>query len=312
MSIHNPAKPGGDCLAIRFARLALLVAVTSLVACGGAKDSAGQPAAKVGKAEITVQQVNFMLQQQRGLKPEQADQASRQILERLIDQEIAVQKANDLKLDRDPRVLLLIDVARREILARAYAEKVAEAASKPGAEDVQKYYDENPALFSQRRIYNLQEIAVEAGADQLPALREKLAAAKNVPEFLEYLKSNNIRFAGNQAVRSAEQLPLAMIKTFAAMKDGQAFIASNPNGIQVVVLAGSREQPVSADQAQPAIEQFLLNERKRKLLEEHRKSLREAAKIQYFGQFAEAAASAATAGDVSGADASAGGASTQK
>jgi hypothetical protein len=65
--------------------------------------------------------------------------------------------------------------------------------------------------------------------------------------------------------------------------------------VQVVVLAGSRSQPVSEEQARPAIEQFLLNDRKRKLVEEDMKSLRAAAAIEYVGKFAEMAASAPAA-----------------
>ena len=64
------------------------------------------------------------------------------------------------------------------------------------------------------------------------------------------------------------------------------------NGMQVVVLAGSRSQPVTEEQSRPAIEQFLLNERKRKLVEDDIKALRAAAKIEYVGKFAEGAASA--------------------
>jgi hypothetical protein len=62
-----------------------------------------------------------------------------------------------------------------------------------------------------------------------------------------------------------------------------------PGGVQVVVLAGSRSQPVSESRPSPAIEQYLLNERKRKLLEDDMKALRAAAKIEYVGKFAEAA-----------------------
>jgi EpsD family peptidyl-prolyl cis-trans isomerase len=106
--------------------LALMVAVALLAGCGDKKDKgASQTAAKVNKDELTVHQINYVLQQQRGLKPEQADAASRQILERLIDQQLAVQRADDLKLDRDPRVVQQMEAARREILARSYVEKVA-------------------------------------------------------------------------------------------------------------------------------------------------------------------------------------------
>jgi hypothetical protein len=62
-----------------------------------------------------------------------------------------------------------------------------------------------------------------------------------------------------------------------------------------VVLAGSRMQPVSEEQARPAIEQFLLNERRRKLVEDDVKAMRAAAKIEYVGKFAEGAPAAGAA-----------------
>lgn len=273
--------------------LALVAGATLLAGCGDKKDkAASQTAARVNKDEITVHQINFVLQQQRNVRPEQADAASRQILERLIDQQLALQKGDDLKVDRDPRVVQQLEAARREVLARAYLEKVGESAPKPTAEEVKKYYDDKPALFRERRIYSIQEIAIEAKPDQVPELRSQLAAAKNINEFIEFLKSKDYRFAGNQAVRAAEQLPLASLDSFARMKDGQAMVVPTATGVQVVLVAGSRSQPVSEEQARPAIEAYLLNERKRKLIEEDIKAMRAAAKIEYVGKFGEGAASA--------------------
>lgn len=275
-----------------------VAAVTAVVlsGCGEKKDkAASQTAAKVNKQEITVHQINFVLQQQRGLRPEQADAASKQILERLIDQQLALDKADELKLDRDPRVVQQLEAAKREILARAYAEKVGEAATKPTPEEIKKYYEDKPALFKERRIYSIQELMIEAKPDQVPVLREKIAAMKTIPEFVDYLKANDFRFAGNQAVRAAEQLPLQSLDTFARMKDGQALVTNTPNGLQVIVLAGSRMQPVDEDKARPAIETYLLNERKRKLVDEDLKAMRAAAHIEYVGKFAEGAKGAASA-----------------
>ncbi len=276
--------------------LAALSLALTLSACGEKKDQiVSQTAAKVNKDEITVHQINFVLQQQRNLRPEQTDGASRQILERLVDQQLAVQKAEELKLDRDQRVLQQLDASRREVLARAYVERVGDAAAKPTPEEVKKYYDEKPALFAERRIYSIQEIAIEATPEQQQELRTQLAAAKNINEFVEFLKAKEYRFSGNQAVRAAEQLPMNSLEAFSRMKDGQAGIVPSAGGVQVVVLAGSRSQPVNEEQARPAIEQYLLNERKRKLVEEDLKSLRSAGKIEYVGKFAESAASAAAA-----------------
>lgn len=273
-----------------------VLAAALLAACGEKPDAAAtQTAAKVNKDEITVHQINFVLQQQRNLRPEQAEAAGKQILERLIDQQLALQKAEEAKVDRDPRVMQQVEAARREVLARAYLEKIGEAAPKPTPEEIKKYYDEKPALFSERRVYQIQEIGIEAPAERLPEIRERLSSAKNINDFVEYLKTSGLRFSGNQAVRAAEQLPLNSLDALSKMKDGQAMVVPTPTGAQVVVLAGSRTQPVSEEQARPAIEQFLLNERRRKLVDEDLKAMRAAAKIEYVGKFAQAAGGAASA-----------------
>lgn len=264
------------------------VALVVLTGCGEKKDKpASQTAAKVNKEEITVHQINFVLQQQRGLAPEQAASASKVALERLVDQELALQKAQDQKLDRDPRVVQQLEAARREIIARAYAEKIAAGAPKPSAAEIKTYYDAHPALFKERRVYNLQELAIQAKPEQVGELQAKLAAAKDVPDFINYLKANDFKFAANQAVRAAEQLPLVSLDKFAQMKDGQTIFSRTPAGAQVVILAGARSQPVDEARASPAIEQFLWNERKRKVVEDDIRALRGAAKIEYVGDYAK-------------------------
>jgi len=282
-------------LAQRFARALFvgLLAAVVLAGCGAKKDKTStQAAARVNKDEITVHQVNFVLQQQRGLQPGQAEAAGKQVLERLIDQQLAVQRAEELKLDRDPRVVQSIEAARREILARSYAEKVGETAAKPNAEEIKAYYDANPALFSERRIYSLQELQIEAKPDQVAALREKLQGSKNMAEFADYLRTNDFKFSGNQAVRAAEQLPLSSLASLARLKDGEALLNATPSGATVVMLAGSRLQPVDEAKAKPAIEQFLFNDRKRELVGKDMKSMRSAAAVEYLGKFANEGASA--------------------
>jgi len=278
--------------AARALAVAIVAGATLLAGCGDKKKekAATQTAAKVNKEEITVHQINFILGQQRALAPEQAASASRVVLERLIDQELALQKAADQKLDRDPRVVQQIDAARREIIARAYLEKIGGGAPKPTPAEVTAYYEAHPALFKERRVYSLQEVSIEAAPEQVTDLKSRLSEAKSFADFVTYLKASNIRFSGNEAVRGAEQLPLASVDQFAKMKDGQAMFNARPGGAQVIHLAASRAQPVTLQQATPAIEQFLLNERKRKLIADDMQALRGAAKIEYAGDFAADAA----------------------
>ena len=267
--------------ALRTTAVVIAAAAALLAGCGDKKKDkvASQTAARVNKEEITVHQINLVLQAQRALPPEQAASAGRQVLERLIDQELTLQRASEQKIDRDPKVLAQIDAARREIISRAYLERVGAAAPRPSAEEVKQYYDANPALFKERKVYNLQELVIEARPDQLDELQSRLKAARDVTDFVNYLKTSQFKFGANQAVRPAEQLPLARLDAISKMQDGQVQFLPTPRGAQVLALVNSRSQPVDEERAKPAIETFLVNERRRKLVEDDVKALRGTARL---------------------------------
>jgi EpsD family peptidyl-prolyl cis-trans isomerase len=266
------------------------VALLGLALLGGCGDKLDKPstqaAAKVNKEELTVHQINAVLARQRAASSEQADVAARRALEGLIDQELALQKAAELRLDRDPRVVQAIDAMRREVIARAYVEKIGEGAGVPTADEIKKYYSENPALFRDRRIYRLQEFSVQASPEQIPALQERLRAAKPPVDIAQMLRAGDLKFTSSQSVRAAEQVPLDRLQQLANLKEGEAMIVPSTGGISVVQVIASRPQPIDEVRATVAIEQFLLNDRKRKLVSQDLKALRAAAKIEYLGTFA--------------------------
>ena len=62
-----------DSSALRLSLVALVAAVVVLAGCGDKKEKgASQTAARINKAEVTVHQINFVLQQQRGHRTEGA------------------------------------------------------------------------------------------------------------------------------------------------------------------------------------------------------------------------------------------------
>jgi EpsD family peptidyl-prolyl cis-trans isomerase len=298
-------QPGKQVMWPAVAVYTLAAAGALLAGCSKSEDKpASQVAAKVNKQEITIHQVNFVLEQQRGLRPEQTEAARKQALERLIDQELAIQKMSEIKLDRDPRVMQQVEAARREVLARAYYERVGEGASKPSDAQIHQYYSDNPALFSERRIYRLQEWLIEASPAQADAVRERAQSGKALTELTDYLRANSFKFDFNQAVRPAEQMPLDSLASFAKMKDGETIIVPKPNGLLVIALVNARPEPVELARARPAIEQFLVNDQKRRIIADDIKALRATAAIQYVGSFASmvdgTASQPASAGVVQG------------
>jgi len=139
------------------------------------KAAATQVAAKVNSTEITISQINTALSRNPNIAPEAAERAKREILNRLIDAELAKEEAVAKKLDRSPNVVQALEAAKTEILARAYVEQVAAAQPKPTGEEIKKYFVEHPELFNQRRVFNIEELTVQAQEGLADKLREQIA-----------------------------------------------------------------------------------------------------------------------------------------
>ena len=190
---------------------------TFLAGCGGKEGGATQVAAKVNDKELTVHQINFVLQQNPQMAAAAGSDAPKQVLEQLIDQEVALQQALDQKLDRDPNVVSAIEAAKRDIIVRAYLERLAAKLPAPTPQEVQAYFDGRPELFSQRQIYNVTEIQVAVSADQVPELQALLQAGKPSEAIIQWAQAKQLRSALNHVTRAAEALPLTLLPQLVQM-----------------------------------------------------------------------------------------------
>jgi EpsD family peptidyl-prolyl cis-trans isomerase len=262
----------------------------SLGGCGDkkAEKAAPQVAAKVNSDAISVPLLDLELGKLGKLSPEQAKKAANQVLKSLVDQQLLLQRALVDKLDNDPQVALTLESARRQILAQAYIQKLTANQPKPSDAEIADYYAKHPELFGERRIYNLQEVNVQVSPANADAVKAQLAQAKNLGDFIQWLKAQNIPARVSQSTKTAEQLPLEILPRLHQMKDGQAMTLTGPNSLNILIVAGSQTQPLDQEKAKPVIERFIANAKKREAAEAELKKLKEKAKIEYLGEYAEA------------------------
>jgi EpsD family peptidyl-prolyl cis-trans isomerase len=265
--------------------------VLGLSACGNQddKNENTEVAAKVGTEEILVRQINQVTNRisTTDTSPQLAQAMNREVLEKLIDQQLAVEQATDKKLNRSFKVVSQIEAARSEILARAYMQLIASAVPKPTAEELKKYYAEHPQLFSERRIFNVQEIVVPTAAGVADHLRQLIATGKSIEEATVWLKGKDIKFDGGNATRTSEQIPLELLTQIHALQDGQSVVIDTPQTITLLRLTSSQLSPVTEATALPRIEQFLVNQRADEAVAANLKQLRANTKISYMGDYAK-------------------------
>jgi EpsD family peptidyl-prolyl cis-trans isomerase len=213
----------------------------------------------------------------------------------MVDQQLLVQKAVADKIDSDPQVVQTLEAARRQILAQALIQKMTANQAKPSDAELADYYAKNPALFAERRVYRLQEINVQVTPANVETVKAQLQQTKNLGDFVNWLKAQNIPARAGQSTKTAEQLPLELLPRLSQLKDGQAMTFTVPGALNILVVAGSQSQPLTQEQAKPMIERYLGNAKKRELAEAELKKLKEKAKIEYLGKYVDAGKQAVAA-----------------
>ncbi|MCD6041063.1 MAG: epsD [Burkholderiales bacterium] len=256
----------------------LLLLLLILVPAGCERASADRPAselvARVNGTEISIEPM-------RSAAPGSAAQA----LEKVIDRELLVQKALAAKLDRDPEVSQAMEGARRQVLAQAWLDRAASAAAGSSRDEVRAFYEENPALFAERRIYRLRELVVSAPAEMVDVLRAEAAKTKGLDELAAWLRSRNAKFSADAMTQPAENLPLAFLPRLSRMQPGEIAVFATPLGASVVQLVHAEDAPLAEGQAAPLIEQFLAGRRRLETAAAEVRRLREVATIEYLGDF---------------------------
>ena len=275
--------------------LACLALTLLTAACtdGEKKKPLTQVAAKVNGEEISIHQLNAVIAREGFAAGADSSDFNRRVLERLIDQQVLVSQAEEAKLDRDPNVLLRLDMARREILSQAFLDKQLAGLSQPTPGDVHTYYQSNPDLFSERRIYDLQEIRVQATPEIRKDLEQLAESHKSFEEMSRYIADRGMKYQIVEAVRPAEQLPLEVLPKLAELKDKETGLIESQGVYSLVHVRSSKRAPITEATAKPAIEAYLTGVKRQKVVADEVKRMREGVKVEYLGMFAGAPVAAA-------------------
>lgn len=252
-----------------------------LSGCGdkGHDAKASQSLVSVNGKEITVHQLNEELARA-NVQAAQKDAASKQILNALIDRQLLEQAALKAKVDRDPNVMQAIERAKSQIVAQAYLQSKVANISKPGKAEVEAFYKENPAVFSDRKMVEMEQLLIETKFinDEFKAA---LGNFKTLQEVSAWLDAKGIQYDRGEVSRSVAELPPQISERLKDARKGQLFVIGMGPRTMLVLMDAIKESPVSLSDATPQIEQVLLNKKRKEAGENEIKQLRDQAKIEY-------------------------------
>ncbi len=261
-----------------------------LAGCGQAPDGASAlpAAAVVDKVAISQAAVTLAV-------PD-ADTGRRAVqLDAFVTEQVLAAAAVKAKLDADPVNQAALETARREILARAYVRLKSKDIPHPDQAEIAAYYADHPLLFALRRIYRLQEIAIQGTPEQVARIERQVGDTRTFAARADKLQQIGVPFSTAVAVKAAEDLPQDLLIKLGQMRDGAGFTLPNARGAAFMQITGIEEKPMDLAQATPLIERFLLNLRLGQLINQETKRLRGAASVSYVAPYSAPATPAAPA-----------------
>lgn len=263
---------------------ALLVGLTGCDGFSLASGDTTQVVARVNGSEISMLQFSHALERVGVEAPNSA--VRKEVANKLVERELALQQALEAKLDRRPEVMLRLEEARRDVLARAWAEQVASQGEQPSPDAAARYFAEHPALFAERRIYRLREAAIAADVPQLGAARQRFARGASMAEVSAWLREQKVAFNEQVVIRAAEQLPIAALPRLATATEGETVFFESPRGIIVYQVISAQPAPVGWAAALPVIVDYLAKQAGKRAVEAEMRRLRSSGEIAYRGDFA--------------------------
>ena len=257
----------------------ILMTAAGLSACGSKEKKSGQALVSVNGEEITMLQINDELMRA-GVKAEQQEIATKQLLESLIDRQLILAEAARNKIDRTPEVVQAIERAKAQIISEAYLKKFVGKITKPSITEINEYFQKHPEYFTQRKQYDIQQL-VFSTKDFSNELKAVIDAAKSLESVAAWMESHNIKYTHGKMSRNTSDLPEPIVAKLKEMKKGQLFIVNEGGRRMLNYIADIKSSPVSAKEAEPQIGQYLINKKIKEAADAEITHLRKTAKIEY-------------------------------
>ena len=265
----------------------ILATAAGLSACGSKDKKAGQSLVRVNGQDITMLQMNDELNHA-GVQAGQQEAATRQLLETLIDRQLILEEAMRNKIDRTPEVMQAIERAKAQIITQAYLQDITSKIAKPSKVEIDEYFQKHPEFFTQRKEFNLKQLVV-ANKNFNDELKLFIDSAKSLEEVAVWMDRHGVPYARGQIARTSADLPQQVVAKLIDLPNGQLFLVSEGDNRVLNIITAIKDSPVTAINAAPQIEQFLINKKRKDAADLEIAHLRSLAKIEYLNASAPVA-----------------------
>lgn len=273
MVVVGKAEVSGTRAKERWRLLIIGASLLALAACGDKKADApsGQVVARLNGNDITQLEVTAELQGMNVPPNVERREAEKAALQNIITRRSLMQAAMDADLHNNPQFRMQQRRTDEQLHVQALARSIASKVAKPASDEIDKFMNDNPYLFRERRFFLLDQIQFLPLQDMSKLGMEQL---KTMAEVEQALQANGVEFRRQPASLDALGANPQFVREVSGLLErnpNELFMFANrgPGGQPVMLVnqvTETRVQPFTGERARQFAERFLMNERIQKAL----------------------------------------------
>jgi len=229
--------------------------VAGLLISGCHKEPKGQVVAIVNGDEVSMQELNAEVQAVRAPASADRNAVRNQVLQRLIDRKLIVQKAREQGLDKTPEFVTRQRQLEENLLASMLGQKIAGTVPMPDDHDITQYIADNPTQFAGRQQLLLDQIRFAAPKDvkRLMALQN----AHSLDDIAAGLQKLGLNFSRGKGVIDTGPLDPQLTKLINRLPPGEPFVLPSNGQFVASVIVGRESIPTPAGLARRVAAQLV-------------------------------------------------------
>lgn len=262
--------------------MTILLLASAVAVAGCKREATGQVVAVVNGEEISLSELNGELQS----APQGGDKnvIRAAALQNLINRKLLVQQARDRGIDKDPDFLQRERRMDDQVMIEMLGAQVTKNVPVPSAGDIDKFIRDNPQMFADRSIYNLEQIIFPIPADRNQL--KSLEADHTLDAVGARLNQMKIPFQRQQGKLDTAATPPDLLKQVNALPSGEPFVIASGGNVVVSVVVGKAPAPIAGEDARKVAAEMLRRQSVTDLAQKQLKQARDSAKIEYQPGFA--------------------------
>jgi EpsD family peptidyl-prolyl cis-trans isomerase len=262
--------------------MTILLLASAVAVTGCKREATGQVVAVVNGEEISLSELNGELKNAPAGGDKDVIRAA--ALQNLINRKLLVQQARERGIDKDPDYLQQDRRMSDQVMISMLGQQVTKNIPVPSAGDMDRFVQQNPQMFAQRTVYNLDQIVFPLPEDRTRL--KALEADHTLDAVATRLTSMKIPFQRQKGNLDSAATPPALLKQVTSLPSGEPFVLSTGGNVVVSVITGQTSAPIAGEDARKVAADVLRRNSVTDLAQKQLKQARDAAKIDYQPGFA--------------------------